>query len=579
MPLVLIIVISVSLIEAFLILPSHLGHSLAHMKARQPSKVRQIFERAFTFLQNKMFAPVLDFAIRFRYFSLGFVLLLMLAAIALPAGGHLKFVGFPSIEGDIVEARILLPQGTPLADTEKVITHITEALERSNQKFASDQPEGQTLVQQVAIFYGQNPDAFETGPHVARIVVDLLSTEVRQTKMSTFRDTWREEVGTLTDVIALKFSEPTIGPGGRAIDIRLLGNDLNALKRASVEVQNWFNHYEGVIDVSDDLRSGKREYQLHLKDTAGASGLTASQVAEQVRAAFQGVKIDEFPVGNETYEVNVRLSRHDSQTLDDLENLSLITPQGDLIPLPTLVNIKEVRGWARIHRVNGLRAVTIQGDVQRDSSNAQELLSLAQKNLFLDLKKRYPHVTVDIQGASKESAKTGQSIVRNVLLGLLGVYMLLVLQFRGYLAPITVMSVIPTALIGMMFGHWVMGLELTMPSMIGMASLFGVVVNDSILLVIFMREARAKGMAVIAAAQQAGLARFRPIILTSVTTIAGLTPLLLETSIQAQILIPMAVSLAFGLTSATLIALFLVPAIYCVLDDFGRLGALDKTAK
>ena len=222
--------------------------------------------------------------------------------------------------------------------------------------------------------------------------------------------------------------------------------------------------------------------------------------------------------------------------------------------------------------------MTVQGDVQSTLANAQELLTLAGSQLFPQLEEKYPGLRVDIQGQSKESAKTGASIVRNVLLGMAGIYMLLALQFRGYLAPVTVMSVIPTALIGVVFGHMALGLDLTLPSIVGMASLFGVVVNDSILLVVFIRDARAHGIAVPVAAKQAGRARFRAILLTSVTTIAGLTPLLMETSLQAQILIPLAASLAFGLTSATLLAIFMVPAIYCVLDDFNALGQVEGSS-
>jgi multidrug efflux pump subunit AcrB len=219
--------------------------------------------------------------------------------------------------------------------------------------------------------------------------------------------------------------------------------------------------------------------------------------------------------------------------------------------------------------------VTIQGDVDRRQVNAQELLNLAQREFLPELMERFPDIRYSIEGESDESKQTGQSLVRNVLMGLVGVYMLLALQFRGYLAPITVMLVIPTALIGVVFGHLALGIDLSMPSMVGMASLFGVVVNDSILLVVFIREARRQGAPIPEAARRAALARFRPILLTSITTIAGLTPLLLEKSLQAQILIPMATSLAFGLTAATLIALFLVPALYCILDDFGALGRLE----
>ncbi|MCG8082389.1 MAG: efflux RND transporter permease subunit, partial [Candidatus Thiodiazotropha taylori] len=481
---------------------------------------------------------------------------------------------FPDLDGDVLEARILLPQGTPLSRTEKVVEHLTQALERTNQAFTSNQPNQQSLVSNVTVIYGQNPDAYESGPHVARVVADLLSAEIRNAPLDDVINKWREETGQLTDVISIKFTEPAFGPGGRPIDLRLMGYDLERLKKASNELQAWLNGYQGVNDLSDDLRPGKREFRLHLKAGAGVLGLDAQQVSDQVRTAYQGMKIDEFQIGPESYEVNLRLIASDRVDAEDLYNLSIAGSEGRLIPLSAVAEIEEVRGWARINRVDRQRTVTVQGDVDRSQANAQELLALAQAEFIPGLLERYPDIHFDIQGESKESAKTGQSIGRNVLLGLIGVYMLLALQFKGYMAPLTVMLVIPAALIGVMFGHLALGLDLTMPSMVGMASLFGVVVNDSILLVVFIREASARGIAVMKAAKDAARARFRPILLTSISTIAGLTPLLLEKSLQAQILIPLAASIAFGLTAATLVALFLVPAVYCILDDFDLLGRL-----
>ena len=575
LPVVLIIVISVSLIEAFWILPHHLSHSLMHMKQKAPSRFRDGFENAFDRFRDNAFAPLLSRAVEYRYFTLGLVIMLLLFAVAMPVGGKLKFVGFPDIEGDVVEARILLPQGTPLARTEQVVATLDSASKRLNEEFRPRQPDAQDLVRNITVIYGQNPDAYENGPHVARVVLDLLGAEQRDAPLDEFRNAWRREVGELADVISIKYTEPVIGPGGRPIELRLLGYDLERLKAASNELQAWLGSFVGVQDLGDDLRPGKREYRLRLKPGAGVLGLDAKTVAEQVRGAFQGVKVDEFPVGAETYEVNLRVAAGDRVGPEDLENFTVMGRDGALVPLLIVAEVEEVRGWARINRIDGRRAVTIQGDVDRDLANAQELLGKARRDFIPDLLQRYPGLSFDVQGESRESAETGRSIVRNVLLGLIGVYMLLALQFRGYLAPLTVMVVIPTALIGVVIGHLALGLDLTMPSIIGMASLFGVVVNDSILLVVFIRHERASGVAVTEAARRAGMARFRPILLTSITTVAGLMPLLLETSLQAQILIPLATSLAFGLSTATIAALFLVPAVYCVLDDFGWLGAID----
>jgi len=575
LPIVLIVVLTVSLVEAFLILPSHLGHASNHLRERRPAPLRERFEAGFEQFRDRRFGWLVDRAIEYRYLTLGVVLMLMLSAVAMPLGGKLKFVGFPTIEGDVIEARVLLPQGTPLARTEAVVGEITDALAQTNQAFSAREPGHQSLVRNITVVFGENPDAYESGPHVARVIADLLGTEQRSAALDDFRDAWRDAVGSPTDVLGIKFTEPVIGPGGRAIDVRLIGDDLSQLKAASLELQRWLAGYAGVTDLGDDMRPGKREYRLHLKPDAGVLGVDASTLADQVRTAFQGRIVDEFPVGAETYEVDLRLTAAGRLNADDLEQLSITGPDGALIPLAVVADIEEARGWARINRVDGQRTVTVQGDVQTGVANAQELLTLAQSTIFPRLRERYPGTRVDIQGASNESAQTGKSIVRGVLLGLIGVYMLLALQFRGYLAPLAVMCVIPTALVGVVFGHLALGLDMTMPGMVGMASLFGVVVNDSILLVVFMRDARARGVPVPAAARQASRARFRPIVLTSVTTIAGLAPLLAETSMQAQILIPLAASLAFGLTSATLIALFLVPALYCILDDFDLLGEVQ----
>jgi multidrug efflux pump subunit AcrB len=574
MPIVLIIVISVSLLEAFLILPHHLSHSLSHMTRKPDSRFRQRFEKHFASFRDNWFGPLLDRAVEFRYLTLGIVLMLLILSMALPASGLLKFVGFPDLDGDVLEARVLLPQGTPLSRTEAVVEQLTQALQRTNQAFNPKQPDGQSLVRNVTIIYGQNPDAYESGPHVARVVADLLGAEQRNARLDDVIKRWRSESGLLSDVISVKFTEPAFGPGGRPIDLRLMGFDLERLKSAANELQQWLSNYQGVHDLSDDLRPGKREFRVHLKTGAGVLGLDAQQVAEQVRTAYQGMKIDEFQLGPESYEVNLRLIASDRVDAEDLYNLSIAGSKGRLIPLSAVAEIEEVRGWARINRIDRQRAVTIQGDVDRGIANAQELLSLAQAEFIPDLLERYPDIRFDLQGESKESATTGSSIGRNVLLGLIGVYLLLALQFKGYIAPLTVILVIPAALIGVMFGHLALGLELTMPSMVGMASLFGVVVNDSILLVVFIREAVNQGVAVTDAAKQAARTRFRPILLTSISTIAGLTPLLLEKSLQAQILIPLAASIAFGLTAATVIALFLVPAVYCILDDYDLLGSV-----
>ncbi|MCB1743925.1 MAG: efflux RND transporter permease subunit, partial [Gammaproteobacteria bacterium] len=514
MPVVLILVLTISLIEAFLILPHHLGHSLRHERREQTSRVRAGFERGFTRVRDNGFGPLLDRAIEYRYLTVGIALMLLMWAIAMPVGGKLKFNGFPDVDGDVIEARVLLPQGTPLVRTEGIVDRLQQTARQVADELQPLQPEGQTLVRNITVIHGENPDAFENGAHVARVIVDLLGAEVRRTSIDEFRSRWRNAVGEMPDVIALTFAEPTIKPGGRAIDLRLIGSDLEQLKAAALDLSTWLKRYAGVVDLADDLRPGKREYRLRLKDDAGVLGIDASGLADQMRAAMQGYQIDEFPRGTEMYEVDLRLAASDRYDVSDLEQLSIVGPNRALIPLPMVAEIEETRGWARINRIDGRRTVTVQGDVDTRLANAEEILRQAKAEFFPQLADRYPGVQVEVQGSSKDSAATGGSILRNLVLGLIGVYMLLALQFRGYLAPIMVMVVIPTALVGVVFGHMAMGLDLTLPSMIGMASLFGVVVNDSILLVVFIRQALADGSSVTEAARAAGRARFRPILLT-----------------------------------------------------------------
>lgn len=568
MPIVLIMTLAVSLVEAFLILPHHLSHSLGHAD-RKPSRFRSGFDRGFDWIRDRLFGRLLDVAIAWRYLTVGMVVMLLIASIAMLAGGILKVRGFPDIDGDVIEARVLLPQGTPLKRTERVVARIVAALDAVNEEFKPRQPDGADLVRNVAEIYASNIDAYETGPHVVTVSADLLNAETRVGSIDAILNRWRQRVGALPDVISISYTEPALGPAGRAIDVRLFGSDFEQLKQASIETQAWLNQFAGVNDLNDDLRPGKREIRLRLRDGAGALGMTARAVADQVRVAFQGIEVDTFPRGSETYEVDLRVSAGDRGTVRDLETMTLIGPDGVLIPLTGVAVLEEARGWARINRVDGRRTVTLQGDIDTRITNTAEIIAALNRDFLPGLVQRYPGLGTSIEGESERTGKTRGSMAGNMIYGLIGVYLLLAFQFRGYFAPLLVMSVIPTALIGVIWGHLALGLDLSMPSLVGAASLAGVVVNNSILMLQFIRKARAGGDGAAAAAAFAGRARFRAIVLTSLTTVIGLMPLLLEKSLQAQILIPLATSLAFGLAVSTALALFLIPALYCVLDDFG----------
>jgi multidrug efflux pump subunit AcrB len=425
----------------------------------------------------------------------------------------------------------------------------------------------------VSVRYNTNRDAFESGTQVATVTVDLLTAERRGGVMRDYLNRWRELTGPVPDVISLTFNEPTIGPAGRAIDIRLIGDDLEELKAAAVELQDWLSRYQGVEDLNDDLRPGKPEVRLRLKEGATSLGLDAATIARQLRDAFHGATAAEIQVGRETYELDVRLEDGDRSSLRDLYDFRVVTNAGHQVPVSAVAQIEEARGVSRIQRIDGRRTVTVRGDLDDRVANASEIIADTRERFVPGLEDRYPGIDIALQGQAKESAATGTSMLRAFALGLLGIFLLLSFQFRSFLEPFAVMTAIPLAFIGVVWGHLAMGLELSMPSLMGFVSLAGIVVNDSILLVAFLKLRVQEGMGVAMAARQASRERFRAVLLTSLTTIAGLLPLLAERSLQAQVLIPLATSIVFGLLASTLLVLFVVPALFSIFADLGLTSA------
>ena len=572
-PVVMLFVLIISLIEAFLILPHHLAHALAKAPD-EPARIQAEVGRFIDWLRDRVVGPVAMAAVQWRYLTAGIAVGLMLIAISTIAGGWLKFSAFPELDGNVMEARILLPQGTPLTRTEQVVAKITAALARVNERLSPTQPGGQNLVQKVVTKFNENKTANETGAHVATITVDLLHSETRSSRIDDVIALWRSESGDMADVISLRFAESQLGPAGLAFDVRLTGDDLDELKQAALALTARLDGYRGTSNLTDDLRPGKPELRIRLKDGASTLGIDARHIADQLRAAFFGTTVSEIQRGAEAYEIDVRIDPSNKDSLSDMDNFTISQSDGSLIPLTAIADIHRGRGFSRINRVNGQRTVTVQGDVDVTIANANEILGDTRKTFFPEMARRYPGVSISLQGQNKEAQTTQRSMVRGFVLGLIGVYLLLSFQFQSYVEPLIVMIIIPFALCGAIAGHLLLGLDFTMPSMLGFVALAGVVVNDSILLVNFIKHYHGDTQSVAEAAPLASQARFRAILLTSLTTIVGLLPILSETSLQAQVLIPLVTSLAFGLMATTILVLFLVPAVYSILDDFS-LAKLD----
>lgn len=566
-PVVLLLTLLVSLFEAFLILPAHLNHAMKQMQETQRSRFQQKFQHGFEQVRDRLFLPLVKKVTHHPQTSIGVMLLLVLVSLATVPAGMLKYQAFPDLESDIIQARVILPQGTPLERTEAVVNHLVNALNSLDKEFSKAQPDGEVLVQNISTLFNSNVDAKENGAHVATISADLLPASIRNGGIDEMLNRWRELSGELPDVIALKFTDQERGIAGKAVDLRIQGDNLERLKAASNEIQSFLATVNGVTDITDDLRSGKPEYQVTLKETAGVFGITAQTVADELRSALYGNTRLEVLRGYENYAVTLRLNSKNRDSLEDLLALRLRAPNGTLVPLSAVAELEEQRGYARIHRVNGERTVTIEASLDTNQANAKEVMGLLFKRFIPILKERYPDIRIVSQGQDKETAETGNSLLSNLVIGLVGVYLILVFQFRSYIQPVAVMLAIPMGFIGVVWGHLIMGLDLTMPSMVGFATLAGVVVNDNILLVNFIKKKLNEGVDVKTAGWQAAKDRFRPIMLTSLTTLAGLLPLLTETSTQAQILIPLVASLAFGLLTATVASLFLVPAFFVFLNE------------
>ena len=572
-PIVLLMTLAVSLIEAFLILPNHLIHALHGSKKaltdNRLNRFKQGFVSGFERFRETTLVRLAEQAVTYRYLFVGSVIGLLFLSFALASGGLLKFKAFPNTEGDILEVRLLLPPGSPLEHTEKVVEQIVAGLDRVNAALSPEQPDNQNLVQHTVVEYNKNADAFETGEHLATVRADLLTVEQRVTDIESIKALWRKEVGEVPGVVALSFKEPSFGPAGRAIEIRLQSESLDDLLDASQRIREQLVKFQGVRDVMDDIRPGKEELQLELRPGALSLGANGATIANQLRLAFNGRKIDDIQRGAEQLEVDIRLRPEDKLDISQLRNFPITLPSGAEIPLSTLVNINYQRGPSRINRIEGQRTLTIIGDIDSEIANTTEVLNQLTESTIKPLLAEYQDLTVEFEGESKEGNKTAGSIVTKFLMGLVGIFIILSFQFKSYFEPVMVMLAIPLAIIGVFWGHLLLGYDLTMPSIIGFVSLAGIVVNDSILLVAFIKQHMKEGMDAHKAAVMASKERFRAVFITSATTIAGTFPLLLETSTQAQVLQPLVVSLIFGMITSTCLILFVLPALYVILEDFG----------
>ena len=582
-PVVVISILLFSLVESLLILPAHLATIKPHPGHGTPQKshpnpymrFKLAFDRFARSFVQKAYKPSLEFALANRGLVVALALTTLLVTVGWFAGGHIKFTFMPRVDADNVVAALTLPQGTTVQDAMKAVDQLEASLFEMQKEFEAQRPyDAPPVIKHVSTSIGSQPrttrrDAVGTagGAHLVEVNAELLAAEVRHIPSPEMAKRWREICGPITGAVALSFSADLFS-GSKPIYVQLSSSDTDELLAAGRELKSQLRAYPGVFDISDSFREGKVEMKLSLKPEARTLGITLADLARQVRAGFYGDEAMRIQRGRDEVKVMIRYPADERRSLGNIESMRIRTVQGNEVPFSRVAQVELGRGFASIERADRQRIVNVTADVEQDVTNAEQVNADLRQNILPKLLAEHPTLRYSMEGQQKERAESMASLKRGFILALLMVFVLLAVLFRSYMQPVIVMTAIPFGLVGAIWGHIVMGMDLTLISMFGVVALTGVVVNDSLIMIDFINRARKEGMPLGEAVLSAGQRRFRPIMLTSVTTFAGLTPLLLEKSLQAKFLIPMATSLGFGVVFATFITLILIPVAYTLLVDF-----------
>ncbi len=561
-PLIIVCVILASLVESFFVLPGHLYHSLSKEGAYQPSAMRRRLDETFNRFRDGPFRRLVTLSLDFRWATLAAGLALLIVSVGLIAGGRLKFHFFPTPEGTSVYGSVAFVSGTPRQKVHDYLLNMERSLYAAEKSFNTH------LVSTAIVLDGQmvrDDNNRSRGDVFGTVRVEMVQPDARTVRNKEFLHAWRKRLQLVPGIESLSIFERRGGPPGRDIDIRLIGGNTRTLKAAATELEEILRATKGVTSVSDDLPYGREQLVLSLTPQGQSLGLTVDSVSRQLRSAFDGYLVQVFPRGDDELEVRVRLPSAQRDYLNRLEQLMLTTATGQNVLLSNVLHISTRRGFDLIRRADNRPAVTVQGDVDSSVNNSNQILAKLEAGPLARLATRYG-VDFSLQGRAADQKQTLGDLRLGMLYALAMMYLVLAWVFSSYAWPLVVMSIIPFGLVGALWGHYLMNLDLTILSLFGFFGLSGIVVNDSIILVVFYRERRRLGQAAREALIEATRMRLRPVLLTSLTTIGGLTPLLFEQSRQAQFLIPMATSIAFGLMFSTIMVLFLVPALLYVYE-------------
>ncbi|PIE03130.1 MAG: cobalt-zinc-cadmium resistance protein [Acidobacteria bacterium] len=569
-PCVVVTVFMISLFEAVFVLPAHLSHGKTSKSAGFLERQRRAVGKGLQRFVTAVYKPSLEFILKWRYATVAAGITLLLITGAIVASSKLPFVFFPRVEADVVRASLALPIGTPVEQTEKVQKYLeTKAREIIAENGGDDVLRG--LLTRVGMAGSGDGAASVAGGHQASVNLFFVPVDERSFTAEEFVKRWRERVGEIAGIESLSFSYSTGPHGGLPVHVELTHKDTGMLERAAADLAARLTEYAGLTDINDGFSAGKLQWDFNITQAGRSTGLTSGDVARQVRHAFYGAEAVRNQRDRDEVKVFVRLPSEDRKSIHQIRELQIQTPAGGQIPISEAVRIEEGRAYTVIKRRDGHRVLNIMADVEAGAANARLIRADLESKILPDLLKKYPGLSYSARGESKDQAETMGALTIGFSLALFGIFALLAIPFGSYSQPFIIMFSIPFGMVGAVFGHMIMGYELSLMSMMGVTALSGVVVNDALVLIVAANRNYLSGMTHMEAIIHAGTGRFRPIILTSLTTFFGLAPMIMESSVQARFLIPMAISLGFGILFSTFIVLVLVPSLYLILEDLKQL--------
>jgi multidrug efflux pump subunit AcrB len=574
-PLVVLAALIASMIECFLILPAHLSHK--RDRARRPSTVRRAIDGGFAWFRDRMFRPTVLVLFRWRYSCVATMVAGLIISFGAVKTDHVRFVFFPKVEAETISASIYFLPGVPKSRQKDIVASVEAALYKAETQLLaqssfkplhSDRNRDGHLVEASFGIVGQA--VRQSGPNVAEVNAQLTANEVRPIRTQAIIDAWRAAIPDLIGIERLAVYGRRSGPPGRDVDVRLQNAPLEVLKRAAEELKAALTGIRGVSAIEDDLPYGKEELVLELTPRGTALGFTATGVGQQVRNVFEGAIATRFARGRDEITVRV-LHQQEAQGVAALHRIYLRAPNGGRVALTDVVRVRERLTFSRIQRRQGLATVAVQADIDDTITTTTKIVERLERDVMPELSRKYG-LTYTYGGRAEEIAGAFEDLTTGVVLSISLIYMILALVFGSYSRPFAIMAIIPFGFVGAVWGHYVMDFDMTMPSLIGLLGLSGILVNDSIVLVVRLIEREQAGETAESAAVGAACDRLRAVLLTSLTTIGGLTPLLFETNLQAQFLIPLAITIVFGLITATAVVLVLVPCLVGIVADIIRIA-------